>query len=159
LCVEGGRTYLGRSAPRHGIVTEGEAIHPDRAAEVSKGRIRSCSRQGFQGTPSHCTGSSCSLGFDGKPSSGGGKADYLLTSDSLWDLFPQQNRCWLGYCLLNSSGRLTGECIAASLQGACCIKYRPAQCPPGRKARAPSNFSCQIRQVARVDAARRCTAH
>jgi hypothetical protein len=94
-----------------------------------------------------------------KPSSGDGKADYLLTSDSLWDLFPQQNRCWLGYCLLNSSGRLTGECIAASLQGACCIKYHPAQCPPGRKERAPSNFSCQIRQVARVDAARRCTAH
>ena len=28
-------------------VTEGEAIHSDRAAEVSKGRSRSCSRQGY----------------------------------------------------------------------------------------------------------------
>ncbi len=31
LCVEGGRTYLGRSATCHGIVTESEAIHFDRA--------------------------------------------------------------------------------------------------------------------------------
>ncbi len=34
LCVEGGRTYRWRSAACHGILTEGEAIHPDRAAEV-----------------------------------------------------------------------------------------------------------------------------
>ncbi len=38
--VEGGRTYLGRSATCHGIVTEGEAIHPDRGAEV-RGQNRS----------------------------------------------------------------------------------------------------------------------
>ncbi len=47
------------------IVTEGEAIHPDRVAEVSSGQSRSGSRQGFQGTPTHWTGSLCSLGFDG----------------------------------------------------------------------------------------------
>jgi hypothetical protein len=28
-------------------VTEGEEIHPDRAAEVSRGRSRSCSRRGY----------------------------------------------------------------------------------------------------------------
>jgi len=37
LCAEGGRTYLGRSAACHGIVTEGEGIHSDRAVEVSSG--------------------------------------------------------------------------------------------------------------------------
>jgi hypothetical protein len=37
----------------------------DRKAEVSRGRSRSSRRQGFQGTPSRCSGSSCSLGFDG----------------------------------------------------------------------------------------------
>ncbi len=36
--MEGDRTYLGRSAACHGIVTEGEEIHFDRAAEVSSGR-------------------------------------------------------------------------------------------------------------------------
>jgi hypothetical protein len=35
--VAGGRTYLGRSAAGHGIVTEGEGIGSDRVAEVSKG--------------------------------------------------------------------------------------------------------------------------
>ena len=35
---ESDRTYLGRSAACHGIVTEGGAIHSDRAAEVSSGR-------------------------------------------------------------------------------------------------------------------------
>ena len=39
MCVEGGRTYLGRSAACHGNVTEDEAIHPDRVAEVSKGQV------------------------------------------------------------------------------------------------------------------------
>jgi hypothetical protein len=34
LRIEGGRTYLGRSAAGHGIVTEGEANHLDPAAEV-----------------------------------------------------------------------------------------------------------------------------
>ena len=33
-------------------VTEDEAIHPDRVAEVSKGQSRSGSRQGYGGTPS-----------------------------------------------------------------------------------------------------------
>jgi hypothetical protein len=47
LCVEGGRTYLGRSVPDYEIVTEGEAIHPDHGAEVSTGGSRSCSRQGY----------------------------------------------------------------------------------------------------------------
>jgi hypothetical protein len=37
LRVAGGRTYLGRSAAGHGIVTEGEGIGSDRVAEVSKG--------------------------------------------------------------------------------------------------------------------------
>jgi len=32
-------------------VTEEEAIPPDRAAEVSRGQIRSCSRRGYWGTP------------------------------------------------------------------------------------------------------------
>jgi hypothetical protein len=32
-------------------VSEGEEIHPDRATAVSKGRSRSCSRQGYGGTP------------------------------------------------------------------------------------------------------------
>jgi hypothetical protein len=32
-------------------VTEGEEIHSDRAAEVSRGQSRSCSRQGYGGTP------------------------------------------------------------------------------------------------------------
>src|ERR1017187_10639821 len=44
LCVEGDRTYLGRSAACHGIVTEDEEIHPDRAAEVSSGRDRKSTR-------------------------------------------------------------------------------------------------------------------
>ena len=39
LRVEGGRTYLRRSASCHGFVTDGEAIHLDHVAEVSKGRI------------------------------------------------------------------------------------------------------------------------
>ena len=37
--MEGGRTYLGRSAACHGIVTGEEAIPRDRVAEGSKGRI------------------------------------------------------------------------------------------------------------------------
>jgi len=36
--VEGDRTYLGRAAACHEIMTEGGAIHPDRAAAVSSGR-------------------------------------------------------------------------------------------------------------------------
>ncbi len=36
--VAGGRTYLGRSAAGHGIVTEREAIGSDHVAEVSQGR-------------------------------------------------------------------------------------------------------------------------
>jgi hypothetical protein len=36
--TKAGRTYLGRSAACHGIVTEGEAIHLSHVAEVSKGR-------------------------------------------------------------------------------------------------------------------------
>src|SRR5260370_35752208 len=46
LCVEGERTYLGRSVACHGIVTEGGAIHSDRAAEVSSGRISRASDEG-----------------------------------------------------------------------------------------------------------------
>jgi hypothetical protein len=38
---------LGRSAACHGIVTEGEAIHPERGAEVSRGLRRSRSRRGY----------------------------------------------------------------------------------------------------------------
>ena len=46
LCIEGGRTYLGRSAACHGIVTEEEAIPPDRGAEVSRRHSRSSRRRG-----------------------------------------------------------------------------------------------------------------
>src|SRR5260370_11913399 len=46
LCVEGSRTYLGRSVACHGIVTEGGEIHSDRAAEVSSGRSSRASDEG-----------------------------------------------------------------------------------------------------------------
>jgi len=36
---KGDRTYLGRSAARHGIVTEGGEIHSDRAAESAAGVV------------------------------------------------------------------------------------------------------------------------
>ena len=47
--TEGGRTYLGRSAVCGGVTTEGRAIGPDRAAEVSRGRIRHESAEGPNG--------------------------------------------------------------------------------------------------------------
>src|SRR6185437_9179095 len=49
LRAEGGRTYLGRSAVCSGIGTEGEAILPDRAAEVSRGRSSHASDEGPNG--------------------------------------------------------------------------------------------------------------
>ena len=49
LRAEGGRTYLGRSAVCRGITAEGRAIGPDRAVEVSKGRISRASGEGPNG--------------------------------------------------------------------------------------------------------------
>ena len=49
LRAEGGRAYLGRSAVYLGIETEDRAIGPDRAAEVSRGRIRHESAEGPNG--------------------------------------------------------------------------------------------------------------
>ena len=44
--VEGDRTYLGRATACHGVVTEGGAIHSDRAGAVSSGRISRASEEG-----------------------------------------------------------------------------------------------------------------
>jgi hypothetical protein len=44
--VEGDRAYLGRLVACHGIVTEGGAIHSDRAARVSSGHISRASDEG-----------------------------------------------------------------------------------------------------------------
>ena len=49
LRAEGSRTYLGRSAVCPGIGTEGRAIDPDRAAEVSSGRSNHASDEGPNG--------------------------------------------------------------------------------------------------------------
>src|ERR1022692_1512678 len=47
--VEGGRTYLGRSAACPGIGTESGAIHSERAAEVSSGHSSCASGEGPNG--------------------------------------------------------------------------------------------------------------
>jgi probable HAF family extracellular repeat protein len=66
----------------------------------------------------------------------------------------------VGYCLINTANNtLTGECIAAGANLTCIIQQDNAQCPHGRKPRAPTNFSCAIGQVSRVDAARSCQTH
>ena len=64
-----------------------------------------------------------------------------------------------GYCTLNTANNtLDGLCVgSAFLQ--CVAKYNPVQCPPGKKAKAPTNFSCAIGQVIRIDGATRCQAH
>jgi probable HAF family extracellular repeat protein len=64
-----------------------------------------------------------------------------------------------GYCQLNTANNnLDGLCIGAT--GLHCVaKYNPAQCPPGKKAKAPGNFSCAIGQVTRIDGATSCQAH
>jgi probable HAF family extracellular repeat protein len=60
-----------------------------------------------------------------------------------------------GYCGVDTNDTLTGICIGSdSFQ--CIDRYDKRQCPPGKKAIAPTNFSCQIRQVTRVDGARNC---
>jgi probable HAF family extracellular repeat protein len=64
-----------------------------------------------------------------------------------------------GYCTLNTANNtLDGGCVGADLFR-CVGKYNPAQCPPGKKAKAPTNFSCAIGQVIRIDGATRCQAH
>jgi hypothetical protein len=45
-CAEGGRTYFGRSAACHGIVTEDGVIHLDGAAGVSRGHSRPTKAEG-----------------------------------------------------------------------------------------------------------------
>ena len=61
-----------------------------------------------------------------------------------------------GYCVVNDrNDRLTGECVGTD-NFHCIDRYDKRQCPPGKRAIAPTNFSCQIRQVVRVDAARNC---
>ena len=47
LRIEGGQSYRGRSAVRPGIGTEDGAIHPDRAAEVSRGHSSSARNEGL----------------------------------------------------------------------------------------------------------------
>ena len=59
--MEGDRTYLGRSAACHGIVTEGGEIHSDRTAEVSSGRI---SRESDEGPNSKGAASRTQAGLD-----------------------------------------------------------------------------------------------
>jgi len=49
LRAEGGRTYLGRSVARHGLVTEGIVSCPDRAPEVSSGQSRQATAEGPNG--------------------------------------------------------------------------------------------------------------
>ena len=51
LRAEGSRAYLGRSAVCPGIGTEDGAIHPDRAAEVSRGRSSPATDEGPNGPP------------------------------------------------------------------------------------------------------------
>jgi probable HAF family extracellular repeat protein len=63
-----------------------------------------------------------------------------------------------GYCTLDSNNKLTGTCfgqILGSFQ--CASKFQPVQCPVGKQAIRPANFSCSIGSLARVDAARSCT--
>src|ERR1039458_3744836 len=47
--IEGGQTYLGRSAACPGIGTEGGAIHSDPGAEVSSGHSTHGSEEGLNG--------------------------------------------------------------------------------------------------------------
>jgi probable HAF family extracellular repeat protein len=63
-----------------------------------------------------------------------------------------------GYCTLDSNNKLTGTCFGPLLGSRqCASKSQPVQCPVGKPAIRPSNFSCSIGGVGRVDAARSCT--
>jgi probable HAF family extracellular repeat protein len=61
-----------------------------------------------------------------------------------------------GYCTLDSHNKLTGTCFGSISGGSCASKSQPVQCPIGRPAISPTNFTCGI-GVTRVDGARKCT--
>jgi probable HAF family extracellular repeat protein len=60
-----------------------------------------------------------------------------------------------GYCGVNINGTLTGECIG-TLNNQCSSQYDKRQCPPGKKAIAPTDVACGVKELAKVDAARSC---
>ena len=86
-----------------------------------------------------------------------------LLPDTLDGLGPLCFRCCrgcsgTGYCTLDSNNKLTGTCFGQTLGSRqCASKSQPVQCPVGKPAIRPSNFSCSIGNVVRVDAARSCT--
>ena len=86
-----------------------------------------------------------------------------LLPDTLDDLGPLCFRCCrgcsgTGYCTLDSNNKLTGTCFGRTLGSfQCASKFQPVQCPVGKQAIKPANFSCSIGSIARVDAARSCT--
>jgi len=61
----------------------------------------------------------------------------------------------VGYCTIDSNNKLTGGCLGSSIGGSCASKSQPVQCPVGKQAISPTNFTCFM-SVARVDAARSC---
>jgi probable HAF family extracellular repeat protein len=60
-----------------------------------------------------------------------------------------------GYCGVNINDTLTGECIG-TLNNQCSGQYDKRQCPPGKKAIAPTYIACGVKELAKVDAARSC---
>jgi len=86
-----------------------------------------------------------------------------LLPDTLDGLGPLCFRCCrgcsgTGYCTLDSNNKLTGTCFGRTLGSfQCASKFQPVQCPVGKQAIRPANFSCSIGSIARVDAARSCT--
>ena len=89
--------------------------------------------------------------------------DNVVDVDALDGLGPLCFRCCrgcsgVGYCTLDSNNKLTGTCFGQTLGSfQCASKSQPVQCPVGKPAIRPSNFSCSIGNVVRVDAARSCT--
>lgn len=61
-----------------------------------------------------------------------------------------------GYCAVDLSDHLTGECVGSANGLQCIDQYDKLQCPPGKRAIKPALFSCQPKQVTTVDAARFC---
>ena len=61
-----------------------------------------------------------------------------------------------GFCGVNINDTLTGLCIGGGITSQCTDQYDKRQCPPGKKAIAPTNFACGYKEVVRVDGARHC---
>jgi probable HAF family extracellular repeat protein len=61
-----------------------------------------------------------------------------------------------GFCGVNINDTLTGECIGGGGTSQCSEQYDKRQCPPGKKAIAPTNSACGYKEVVTVDGARHC---